>query len=422
MPRQNRAQKPRPFRPPIAPPAPRPSAGLGIPQELATPLGAVLFRAFRDVQQCTGTTAAERQRLIRPASAEVQERFASALLEAPEMARPLATFAELLRAPGSADPAELADACHLVYEWADAKGFKRTALHFAEAAANADPTDAARANFAARTARRALEKQRAADWYARAYGLATSAVNRREAIYALLGYGTMMKDAGNYDEARRAFERGARRATTTHRRREAAEAYHDLLALALEQRKLKLAEMYARKALWVYPVRHPRFPALAYDVAFLLLLRSHFSAAVTILDKTVPTIARLEERALVLSALAWGAGAAGWTIRRKEAQRQTLDLLAIHDDYAPGVYIHLADACRAEGEWAQATEFVTLAQELAVEREEPGLAQVALSLRAAIERRQEHPREHPETEASAALMRSIIARFGKWKRPQSGTP
>lgn len=59
----------------------------------------------------------------------------------------------------------------------------------------------------------------------------------------------MMRDAGNYEEARRAFERGARRATTTHRRREAAEAYHDLLALALEQRKSKLAEMYGRKAL-----------------------------------------------------------------------------------------------------------------------------------------------------------------------------
>lgn len=420
MSRQSPAEKPRPFRPPIAPPAPRPSAGLGIPQELPTPLGAVLFRAVRDVQQCTDTPPDERQRLIRPPTAEVQERFASALLEAPELAGPLATFAALLRAPGSVDAAELAGACHVVYEWADAKGYKRTALHFAEAAAYADPADAARANFAARTARRALEKQRATDWYARAYKLATSAVNRREAIYALLGYGTMMKDAGNYEEARKAFERGARRATTTHRRREAAEAYHDLLALALEQRKLKLAEMYARKALWVYPVRHPRFPALAYDVAFLLLLRSHFSAAVTILDRTVPIIARLEERALVLSALAWGAGAAGWTTRRKEAQRQTLELVAVHDDYAPGVYIHLADACRAERDWVQATTFVALAQELAVAREEPGLAQVALSLRAAIERREEHPPELPETEASAALLRSIIVRFGKWKPPQSG--
>jgi tetratricopeptide (TPR) repeat protein len=340
-------------------------------------------------------------------------------LEAPKLSGPLCTFAALLRTPGLVETTELADACTAVFEWADAMGYKQTALHFAEAAAYADPADPVRANFAARTARRTLLKQRAADWYARAHGLALSAVNRREAIYALLGYGTMMKDAGNYEEARRAFERAARRATTTHRRREAAEAYHDLLALALEQRKLKLAEMYARKALWVYPVRHPRFPALAYDVAFLLLLRSQFSAAVTLLDRTVPTITRLEERALVLSALAWGAGAAGWTTRRKEAQRQAIELVAVHDDYAPGVYIHLADGCRAERDWEQATTFITRAHELAIAREEPGLAHLALSLRAVVERREEHPPQLPETEASGALLRSIVARFAKWKPPQS---
>jgi tetratricopeptide (TPR) repeat protein len=247
-----------------------------------------------------------------------------------------------------------------------------------------------------------------------------NARNQREAVYALLGYGTMMKDVGNYEEARRAFERGARRATSTHRRREAAEAFHDLLALALEQRRLKLAEMYARKALWLYPVRHPRFPALAYDVAFLLLLRSHFSAAVTILERTVPIIARPEERALVVSALAWGAGAAGWSTRRKAAEREALELIARYDDYAPGVYIHLADACRAERDWTRAIEFVSLAQQIAMEREEPGLAHVALSLRAAIEGRDEHPPELEEGEASAALLRSILARFGKWKPPLTG--
>ena len=98
---------------------------------------------------------AERQRLVRPPTEEVQERFASALLEAPELAGPLAVFAALLRAPESVESAELADSCHVVYGWADAKGYKQTALQFAEAAAYADPADAARANFAARTARAA---------------------------------------------------------------------------------------------------------------------------------------------------------------------------------------------------------------------------------------------------------------------------
>jgi hypothetical protein len=372
------------------------------------------------VQQCTDLAPQERQRLLRAPTDEVQERFALAVEDAPELVGPLATFATLLRTPATLEVAELAAACHQVYEWADSRGYKQTALHFAEAAAYADPTDPARANFAARTARRALLKQRAALWYARAHGLAVSARKQREAVYALLGYGTMMKDAGNYEEARRAFERGARRATSTHRRREAAEAYHDLLALALEQRQLKLAEVYARKALWIYPVRHPRFPALAYDVAFLLILRSHFSAAVTVLDRAVPLIQRLEERALVLSALAWAAGAAGWTTRRKEAGRAALELVARHDDYAPGVFIHLADASRAEGDWNRAHEFIVQAQEWAIRREEPGLAQVAMTLRAAIERKELHPPDIPETDSSSALLRSIMARFGRWRSPGQG--
>jgi tetratricopeptide (TPR) repeat protein len=411
----------RPSRPSIPPPAPQPSFGLGIPQELTTTLGVVLWRAVRDVQQCTGTAPQERQRLLRAPTDEVQERFALALGEAPELASPLATFALLLRSPATLDVAELAAACHVVYEWADTRGHKQTALHFAEAAAYADPADPVRANFAARTCRRALLKQRAALWYARAHRLAVSAKNQREAVYALLGYGTMMKDAGNYEEARKAFERGARRATSTHRRREAAEAYHDLLALALEQRRLKLAEVYARKALWMYPLRHPRFPALAYDVAFLFNLRSHFSAAVAVLERTVPLIQRLEERALVFSALAWAAGAAGWSTRRKEAEMAALKLIARHDDYAPGVFIHLADACRAECDWERAWEFITQAQEWAIRREEPGLAQVAMALRAAIERKELHPPDVPETEASRPLLRSILARFGKWRSPGQGT-
>jgi hypothetical protein len=178
--------------------------------------------------------------------------------------------------------------------------------------------------------------------------------------------------------------------------------------------------VYARKALWIYPVRHSRFPALAYDIAFLMLLQLQYAGAVNILERTVPLIVRLEERALVVSALAWAAGAAGWNTRRREAERLALDLVATHDDYAPGVFIHLADACRAAGEWDRALAFIAQAQDSAVERQEPGLAHVALTLRAAIERREKHPPEAPDTDASAALLRSILVRFRKWRAPGHG--
>jgi hypothetical protein len=95
-------------------------------------------------------------------------------------------------------------------------------------------------------------------------------------------------------------------------------------------------------------------------------------------------------------------------------------LVAHHDDYAPGVFIHLADASRAEGDWDRARELIAQAHEWAIKREEPGLAQVAMTLRAAIERKELHPLEIPETDSSTALLRSILARFGRWRSPGQG--
>src|SRR4051794_17579390 len=121
MSNRNASYERRPSRPSIPPPAPQPSSGLGIPRELTSSLGVVLWRAVRDVQQCTETAPQERQRLLRAPTDGVQERFALARDEAPELVGPLATFAFLLHAPAAVEVAELAVACHQVYEWADAR-------------------------------------------------------------------------------------------------------------------------------------------------------------------------------------------------------------------------------------------------------------------------------------------------------------
>jgi hypothetical protein len=49
------------------------------------------------------------------------------------------------------------------------------------------------------------------------------------------------------------------------------------------------------------------------------------------------------------------------------------------------------------------------------------LAQVAMTLRAAIERKELHPAEVPATDSSSALLRSILARFGRWRSPGQGS-
>jgi len=385
-------------------------------------LGTVLWKALRDVRMCSGEDARERRRLLRPPNDGVRERFATASEEAIELAPVLGTFMSLLEDPAVVEPRDLAVACHRVHEWADQRGLELTAYHFAEGAAYADPNDPVRANFAARMARRALRRNRASMWYWRAYKVAVLARNKRESVYALLGYGTMMKDIGNFREARKAFDRAARRAVGSGRRREAAEAYHDLFTIALEAGKYRLAERHMATALSIYPARHERIPALAYDIAFLMIRRRHYSSALSVLERTVRLIGRREEQALVWSALAWAAGGAGWRERYREAERLALELVAVFHDFAPAIYIHLAEGCRALRDWEPAEAYAEAAQESALEREESTLAHEASELRAAIRRREDAPEEAPEAQHAETLRRSALARLEKWQAPGPGRP
>jgi hypothetical protein len=56
----------------------------------------------------------------------------------------------------------------------------------------------------------------------------------------------MMRDAGNFDEARRFIERAARRAVALRKRKEAGMAYHDLYVIAVEQERYALAIKHGR--------------------------------------------------------------------------------------------------------------------------------------------------------------------------------
>jgi tetratricopeptide (TPR) repeat protein len=425
----------RPDRPLKAPPPPPPLRGalvegcdlpvsdFDIPKEMHTPLGIVLWKSLRDVQVCSEVEPHDRRKLLRPPNEEVRERFAFAREEAPELATALAVFLLLLQTPAVVDARDLALACHQVYEWADQRGMRLIAYHYAEAAAYADPLDPARANFAARMARRALKKDRASLWYLRAHRVAILTKNKRETVYALLGYGTMMKDAGNFKEARRAFDKAATRATGSGRRREAAEAYHDLFAIALELGKLRLAEFHLLTALSFYPARHERIPALAYDIGFLLIRKCHFYGALSVLERTAPLIRRREEQALVWSAVAWAAGGAGLRERFRETERKALELVAVFEDFAPAIFIHLAEGCRALRDWDRAERYAEVAQEYALQREEPPLAQEATELRAAIERRKEAPPAVPETTRAESLVQSALDRLAKWaKAPDRKRP
>jgi hypothetical protein len=412
------ARAPRPHR---LPPPPLPLPDLNFLAQIGSVLGLTLWKAFRDVKTWSEVEPDKRRRYFRPPTDIVRERFAYAKHEAPELEGPLATFSLLVQAPEAIDAEQIAAACEAVYKWAEERGMMLTALYFAEAAAYVQPDDPAPANQAARTARRNLMRDRAAMWHYRAYKLAVKLTDKRkrtrETIWALIGYGAMMRDAGNYKEARRFTQRAATRAVGARRPKEAGMAFHDLFVIAVELQRFTLALKHARSAFNYYPVRHPSIPRLAHDLAFMLIRLRHFPSVLAILTKAIPLMLQPVERAIAWSSLAWAAGGAGLRDRFREAERVALELLPSHPDFAPAMFIHLAEGARALREWDRARGYARAAQESAVQTQSPTLEEEAAALLACIERREPAPAQAESTSEVESLTALVLSRLDRWKAP-----
>lgn len=379
--------------------------------------GLVLWRALVDARLWGETPAAGRRSLFRAPSAEVRDRFALACEEHPALAPAFGTFALMLRSPDLATSEQVGSACVMVHDWADTAGLRAVALLFAEAAAHADPENPARANLAARSARRSLLYDRAGTWHLRAYKLAVRARDRGETVWALMGYGAMMKATDRIAEARRFLQRATRRAMAFGRRKEAAVAHHELMSIAVDQDRFRLAEHHAASALSLYPGDHPRLPALGHDFAFVLLRQKHYSAALPLLERVAPLIARPDERSLVLSTLAWAAAGAGRLTRVADAARATLELVAIFDDYAPPVFLHLAEAYRVAGDVDRASRFADEAAQAARAKGQAQFVREAADMRAQLLAPNAHTRmDILPGSRTLAILRRLTTRLKAWKK------
>jgi tetratricopeptide (TPR) repeat protein len=408
---QPRKQRPPPF--PLAPPEPT------VLKELETGLGLVLWKALRDVRTWAEVDPEDRRRHFRVPTDDVRERYAYASQEAPDLKAPLTVFARLVEAPDSVIADDLASACESVYAWAETRGFLCTAHYFAEAAAIASPSDSARANQAARAARRASMRQRAAIWHYRAYRIAQRTGKKKEVVWALLGYGAMMRDAGNFKEARRFTERAARRAVALRKRKEAGMAYHDLYVIAVEQERYALAIKHARNAFDWYPVRNPSIPRLAHDLSFLFIRLHHYGAAIAIINRALPLMLQPVERALAWSSLAWAAGCAGLRDRYTDAERTALELVPAHPDFAPAIFIHLAEGGRALSDWDRALRYAEAARVSAQTTQSPTLEREAVELIASITARQAPPPPAAPAFEVESLTSLVLERLERWKPPRT---
>lgn len=397
-------------------PAPAPLDRTGVLGQVESATGLVLWRALVDARLWGETRPGDLKSVFRPPTLEVRERFALACIEHPALAPAFGTFAMMLQSPGLLTSRQVADACKLVHEWADTRGLVLTAALFAEAAAHADPDSPARANLAARSVRRALMYERAGAWHMRAYKLAVRAKDPAENVWALIGYGAMMKKTDRVGEARRFLQRATRRARGVGRRKEAGMAHHDLMNIAVELGRYRLVEVHASSALAHYPHDHPRIPALAHDFAFALLRQHHYAAALGMLERVVPLVARPEERALVLSTLAWAAAGAGRTARFAEAERIALELVSIFEDHAPSVFMHLAEGLRAAGDVSRADAYAEATADAARRRLDALLEREAAAMRIAL--REGFPRvpgDVPPAPRTRAVVREITAAVKLWK-------
>lgn len=382
----------------------------------------VLWQTVGDIWLWANVPGGERGELFSPSTGDARDRALRARREAPELTEAFGIFHLLRTAPQVLDSSQVAHACSQVYRWAEGESLLELAAYYAEAAALADPEDPGKANEAARLCRRAALARRAATWYERAHRLSVRSQNRREIVWALLGYGSLLYGMGLYDRAKPHFERVARFAARTGRRHTAAEAHHDLILLCMDMGDLAEAQEHARLAESLYPLHARRIPHLVHDCTVLLVRKRYFAPALSVLRKLPSAFSRPEEAALVWSTFAFAAAGASQIERYREAERRTLELVGLYEEHAAAALVSLAHGARVVGDDPRAEHFARLAAETAKRRHEGGEVRRARGVLKQIERKEPAPEEAPAPEEIAALARRLAARLRMWRERSPQAP
>jgi tetratricopeptide (TPR) repeat protein len=219
-------------------------------------------------------------------------------------------------------------------------------------------------------------------WYRRAVRLARRDRNEVAFTIAHLGYGNLELDRGRCIEAEAHYWKAARNALRIGRTSLAGAAFHDLLGAAVHMGRMNEATEHARRAVRFYMPKHPRFPLLAHDVAFLWLRLGHFSSAIPILDQVLPLVGQQRERILVLASLARCAAAVHDRLRFERAASEVLSLADVDSEMTASSLYHVAEGARTFEEWARAEE---LAGRAASEADRLGNATISTLARALLD-------------------------------------
>ncbi|HYH78764.1 MAG TPA: hypothetical protein VEX86_03185 [Longimicrobium sp.] len=402
-------QKKKRYRTSLPPPPPLPE--YHILADVDDPLARLLLRGVRDIREWVLLDPGDRAPA--PVSPAMREGLVFASAAHPSLARALAVFSSIREAPRLVSAGELIQACVDVRIWAEERGLVHTAIHFAETAAALDLDNPILACDAGRAARRAAAVERAEAWFDRAEKLGARNKNKRELIRALLGHGNLMRELGRFAEARAFILRASKMASSTRRYRQAAEAAHDLLCIAIEEGTVTDVEEYVETALRTYPIHHPSIPRFVHDWSFHLIRQRLYAEAVPLLAAIVPGASRPELKLLYSGTLARAAAGAGRVEQWKEASDTVLEMVGLIREFAAASLANVAEGSRFFGDWERGERCARRAIEIARERKEADVLAGSKQILTAIRRQvppetQARPADPERVEAITARITALL--------------
>jgi hypothetical protein len=401
---------------PIFPPAPSwPRDETALLTEADAPLSLLLWQRARDVRLWALAGDGGRGGLF-AGQEPVESDLEAGEGAADGLSAPLRTLRALVRFPELITAADLRTSCIAVSEWAEGEHMPETALHFAEAAALADPTSAHAAGVAGSACTALAADQRAEVWLTRAIRTARRMRDWEWYIRAHLRMGMLAYELGHLTRARRAFHRAHWAAMWAGYKTYAAKAHHDLLLLECSCGTYEMGERHARLALELHPARFPRLPYLAHDVAYLLTCHGAYADALDLLDATLPHLVRPWERAAVLGTVAKAAAGAGHRERHAAAIADLLLLESTADSYAAAALVLAAEGAALLGEEERAQRLAARALMLAERRREREAQRRA---RRVLDGERDQPLA-PPVGRTAALRSLFVDRLGELRASGDG--
>jgi tetratricopeptide (TPR) repeat protein len=356
---------------PAPPPLRTPFEGAEILDEIPGTLGLVLWQRLRDVQLWTVVPSPYRSDLYRESQhAEPIPPFMRETGGHSELAYALRAIEALCTNPDLIGADAVISACLQISRWATDQGYVATAVHFAEAAHFLRPDDPDLAFNAGRACRRRAAYERAESWFVRAKYLARGKKDWIAYADALLGWGNMEFQRGNFDKARSRYVQAWKTAKKGKVRTLGAAAQHNLLLLAIELRDWEAAEPHAELAYQLYPRDNERWPYLAHDVALAWMWQGYYHEALPVFLEAFRLFTAPVERLQVFSNIGRTAAALGDSSKFFEAVTYVTARTHNAGEYVAASLLNLAEGARSLGLGVQARQLAQHGLEVARRRGE----------------------------------------------------